>query len=220
VSVIVFDVNETLSDMSPLADRFTAVGAPGHLAGLWFACVLRDGFALNVAGTHERFADLGRQALRVLLAGQNLNRRLDAAVDHVMDGFAGLGLHPDVPAGVRALRAAGLRLVTLSNGPTLVAEALLGAAGLRAEFEQLLSVDDAGAWKPAGRAYRYAARACGTRPADMLLVAAHPWDIDGAARAGMDTAWLNRAGAIYPAYFTQPTHTITTLPDLAARLHP
>ena len=31
-AVIVFDVNETLSDMSPMQGRFEAVGLPGHLA--------------------------------------------------------------------------------------------------------------------------------------------------------------------------------------------
>ncbi|MBA3294276.1 MAG: haloacid dehalogenase type II, partial [Geodermatophilaceae bacterium] len=44
--LLVFDVNETLSDLAPLAAAFTAVGAPGHLVDHWFSSVLRDGFAL------------------------------------------------------------------------------------------------------------------------------------------------------------------------------
>ncbi|WP_251042171.1 hypothetical protein [Arthrobacter sp. ISL-30] len=58
-SVIVFDVNETLSDMSPMAARFTEVGAPDHLAKLWFAALLRDGFALTAAGGNGSFAEIG-----------------------------------------------------------------------------------------------------------------------------------------------------------------
>lgn len=135
-----------------------------------------------------------------------------------MEGFSHLTVHPDVPYGVHALRDAGLRLVTLSNGATQVADRLLGAAGLRDAFEQLLSVEDAGVWKPAAAAYEYAARTCDTELADMLLVAVHPWDIDGAARAGMTTAWINRTGTGYPDYFTPPTHTVTTLGQLADRL--
>ena len=41
--VIVFDVNETLSDMSAMGDRFSEVGAPAALAKFWFASLLRDG---------------------------------------------------------------------------------------------------------------------------------------------------------------------------------
>jgi 2-haloacid dehalogenase len=217
-SVIVFDVNETLSDMSPMAGRFADVGAPEHLAKLWFASLLRDGFALTAAGTQERFAVLADGALRGVLTGVPLDRDLDAAVEHVLAGIAELAVHPDVPGGVRALRATGRRLVTLSNGSAGVAEQLLDGAGIRKEFERLLSVEDAGVWKPARGSYEYAAEECGTGLADMLLVASHPWDIDGAARAGMATAWIDRTGAPYPAYATAPTHRITALDELAGVL--
>ncbi|HEY3573091.1 MAG TPA: haloacid dehalogenase type II [Arthrobacter sp.] len=217
-SVVVFDVNETLSDMSPMADRFTETGAPASLAKLWFATLLRDGFALTAAGDNVAFAEIGAEALRGLLAGLDLNMETDAAVDHIMQGMAGLGLHPDVPEGVSALKAAGYRLVTLTNGSTRVAEKLFNAAGIRDSFDRLLSVEDAPAWKPARAAYDHAATACGTDPEHLLLVAVHPWDIHGAARAGLGTAWINRSGATYPAYFTKPDYTVASLPDLAAAL--
>lgn len=217
-SVIVFDVNETLSDMAPMAGRFADIGAPEHLAKLWFASLLRDGFALTAAGAQERFSVLGEGALRTLLARAELNRDVDAAIEHVMAGFLSLQVHADVPDGVRALRSAGLRLVTLTNGSTRVAEELFASAGIRPEFEQLLSVEDAGTWKPAQAAYEYAARVCGTDVAEMLLVAVHPWDIDGAARAGLNTAWINRTGVPYPGYFTPPRHTVAALTELVAAL--
>ncbi len=217
-SVVVFDVNETLSDMSPMAGRFADVGAPEHLAKLWFASLLRDGFALAAAGARERFAVIGEAALRTVLTGVSLDRDLDSAVEHVMAGFTQLPVHPDVPDGVRALRSTGRRLVTMSNGSAQVAEKLFSDAGIRDEFEALLSVEDAGAWKPDREAYDYAARTCDTAPDDMVLVAAHPWDIDGAARAGMHTAWINRNGTLYPGHFTPPEHTVTALTDLADQL--
>jgi 2-haloacid dehalogenase len=79
-------------------------------------------------------------------------------------------------------------------------------------------VEDAGAWKPARTAYEYGARTCNTEPADMMLVAVHPWDVDGAARAGLATAWIDRAGAPYPGCFTPPSLAATDITDLAARL--
>lgn len=217
-SVIVFDVNETLSDMSPMAGRFADIGAPGHLAKLWFATLLRDGFAITAAGGQRPFAELGVAALATVLYGVELDRDLDAATAHVMEGLSQLTVHPDVPDGVHALRRAGYRLVTLSNGSSQVAERLLIAAGIRDEFEALLSAEHAGAWKPAHASYDYAARTCGTGLGDMLLVAVHPWDIDGAARAGMATAWIDRDGGPYPGLFTPPAITVAGLPELAERL--
>jgi 2-haloacid dehalogenase len=215
--VIVFDVNETLSDMSPMGDRFAEAGAPEALAKLWFATLLREGFALTAAGDAAPFGEIGAEVLTGLLDGagvadpEGTARRLASSV-------AELPLHPDVPDGVRALRAAGHRLVTLTNGSAQVAQKLFGAAGIRDEFEALLSVEDAPAWKPAPSSYRYAAQQCGTEAGDMLLVAVHPWDIHGAARAGLRTAWVNRTGAAYPSYFARPDLAVDSLTDLADEL--
>ncbi len=216
--VIVFDVNETLSDMRPLIARFVAVGAPAHLAQVWFAGVLRDGFALAAAGGSERFGVIGADLLRRALRAETLMTTLDDAVSHIMLGLTGLELHPDVAGGVRALRRAGHTLVTLSNGAASLAEGLVERAGLRTEFQALLSVEDAGVWKPARGAYDYAARVAGFRPEEAMLVAVHPWDIHGAAAAGLSTAWLNRTGEAYPSYFTAPDLTIHALGDLATAL--
>jgi 2-haloacid dehalogenase len=217
-STIVFDVNETLSDMAPMEQRFMEVGAPAHLAKLWFATLLRDGFALTAAGDNGTFAAIAAEALRGLFTGMELNRDIEPAVQHVVAGLSGLGLHPGVADAIKALHAAGYRLVTLTNGSAQVAEQLFAAAGIRDSFELLLSVEDAPAWKPANTAYEYAASACGTAPEQMLLVAVHPWDIHGASRAGLATAWINRAGGPYPGYFQAPDHTVSALPELVPAL--
>jgi len=217
--VMVFDVNETLSDLTPMGQRFADIDMPEWLAKIWFASLLRDGFALAAAGASERFATIAEEALRGILTDpasgfDMVAFGVDAAVEHVMSGFFELPVHPDVPEGVRALAASGARLVTLSNGSTDVAERLFAAAGIRQHFERLLSVDDAGVWKPASGAYAYAARVCSADPAAMMLVAAHPWDIDGAKRAGMRTAWINRRAHRYPSHFLAPDHSVTTVSEL------
>lgn len=217
--VVVFDVNETLSDLTPMERRFADLGLPEMTAKLWFAGLLRDGFALTVAGATEHFGAIAEETLRGILAGpasgfDGAALGLDRAVEHVMSGFFELPVHPDVPEGVRALSASGARLVTLSNGSTDLAERLFASAGLRHHFERLLSVDDAGAWKPAPDAYAYAARVCSANPANMVLVAVHPWDIDGAKRAGLRTAWINRRGHRYPSHFLAPDHVVATLAEL------
>jgi 2-haloacid dehalogenase len=216
--VIVFDVNETLSDMTPMARRFAEVGAPDLLARVWFASVLRDGFALTAAGDKEPFARLARGVLEAVLAEARLNRPAAEAADHILAGFSDLSVHPDVPGGVRLLREGGLRLVTLSNGSADVAGRLLARAGIRGEFEHLLSVEDAGAWKPAPAAYAYAARVCSVPVGRMMLVAVHPWDIHGARQAGMRTGWIARQPEPYPGYFSAPDLWAPGLGTLARQI--
>ncbi len=204
--------------MSPMAERFVDVGAPDHLARTWFSGLLRDGFALTAVGANEAFATIAAESLRVSFDALTLERPVEDAVRHVMEGFAALPVHPDVVTGVRSLTDRGLRLVTLSNGSAAVAEALLDRSGLREHFEAMLSVEDAPSWKPATAAYLHALEVCDVAPSDAMLVAVHPWDIDGATRAGLATAWINRDGGTYPAYFKAPDLSIGSLTELAGRL--
>ncbi|XAS75042.1 haloacid dehalogenase type II [Dermatophilaceae bacterium Sec6.4] len=217
--LLIFDVNETLSDLAPLGARFVQLGLPEHSAGTWFAGLLRDGFALTAAGASAPFAQIAAESLRVLLGAHQLNRGLEEAVGHVMHGFADLGVHADVPAGLTALAQLDVRVVTLSNGSTAVAEELLSAAGVRHHFERLLSVQDAGAWKPDSRSYAYALRQCQVDPLDAMLVAVHPWDTDGARRAGLSSAWINRSADRYPAYFLAPDVEADSIISLVEQLH-
>jgi len=216
--LLVFDVNETLSDLGPLAEAFAAVGAPGYLVDHWFSSVLRDGFALSIAGSCPNFANVGRGVLAGLLSGHSLHVAPDAAIEQIMSAFAKLPVHSDVAEGIGALHAAGLRVCTLSNGGTAFADAMLTRAGVRNLVDPLLSVQDAGAWKPVPQAYRYAAEATGVAVADLMLVAVHPWDCDGAIRAGLQAAWIDRTGAPYPPLFATPDRTAESIVDLAAQL--
>lgn len=216
--LVVFDVNETLSDLAPLTAAFIAVGAPGHLADHWFSSVLRDGFALTIGGQCPNFADLGRAVLAGLLPRHELTQKPHAAIESIMAAFAELPVHADVAPGIRALHAAGMRVCTLSNGGTAFADSLLSSAGVRDLVDPLLSVQESGAWKPLPHAYRYAAEATGMPAADLMLVAVHPWDCDGAMRAGLQAAWIDRTGAAYPATFARPELTPRSIVDLAVRL--
>lgn len=218
VSTIVFDVNETLSDLGALGARFTAVGASPDLAPLWFTSVLRDGMALTATGESQPFAEIAKTLLTSLLEPVSLDRPVPDAVAHIMTGFMALSVHPDVPAGIATLRARGLRLVTLSNGSSAVADELLRGTDLRGSFELLLTVADSDLWKPARTAYEYAGRECGVDLGQMMLVAVHPWDIHGAARAGMRTAWISRRGGTYPGHFCSPDIEIAGLDELSSRL--
>lgn len=218
--VVVLDVNETLSDLSPLDDAFVEVGLGAHERPAWFAGVLRDGFGLGLAGASAAFADVASGALRVrLLESGTPAEEVEQKVETVMGRFSTLRVHPDVPPGIRALRAAGLRIVTLTNGSTSVAEGLLERAGLRDHLDLLLSVEDAPAWKPAASAYEHALEECGVEAHEAMLVAVHPWDIDGAARAGLRTGWVDRSGrGAYPAYLRAPELSAPSLAELAGDL--
>lgn len=221
--VCVLDVNETLSDMAPLATRFEAVGLAGQHEA-WFASVLRDGFALSLVGRNPVFADVGSALLRQRLTAHGVgapaadDAAVDEAVAHVLGGFADLPLHPDVEPGLRRLREAGVRLVPLTNGATGMSDRLFEAAGLLGLLDDRLSVEDVGPWKPHPAPYAYALERCGVGASLALMVAVHPWDLQGARAAGLRTAWIARGAGQWPTCFDRPELVASGLDDLAEQL--
>jgi 2-haloacid dehalogenase len=210
-ALVIFDVNETLSDLEPLRPRLEGAGLPGSLLEVWFASTLRDGIAPAAAGGYADFRAVGLGVLAELGAAP-------ADAEHVLAGLADLEVHPDVPEGMRRLAEAGVRMATLTNGAAANGARLLERAGLADLVERTPSVEAVGRWKPAPEPYLYAARECGLPPERCVVVAVHPWDVDGAIRAGLRGGWLDRRGRPYPGVFRAPDATGETLGALADAL--
>lgn len=214
---VVFDVNETLTDLTPLEEVFSRLGLGDTLLSWWFAVLLRDGFALTAAGDAAAFGELIVAALDEVAAasGRNLPDRAGA---EVVDAFGRLPLHPDVEPALERLRSAGVPAFALTNGSARPARRILEAAGVVDLFADVLSVDEVGHWKPRPEPYHYAAQVAGVSPVQVALVAVHPWDIHGAACAGLMTGWVNRVGRPFPAAFREPLVQSRDLDGVVVRL--
>jgi 2-haloacid dehalogenase len=81
-------------------------------------------------------------------------------------------------------------VAALSNGGFALLTNLVKAAGL--PFDCILSAELARAYKPVRQPYLTAADLLDVEPAEVLMVAAHGWDLDGARKAGFRTAFLAR----------------------------
>ena len=108
---LAFDVVETLFSLDAVARRLAVLGAPEGAPQLWFARLLRDGFALAACGDYRPFRDVAASSLRAVLPDAD-----DEAVESVLAGLSELEAHPDTDPGLRRAAEAGVRIVTLTNG--------------------------------------------------------------------------------------------------------
>ncbi|MFD6156150.1 haloacid dehalogenase type II [Nocardia sp. NPDC060256] len=128
---------------------------------------------------------------------------------------------PDSVAGLARL-SDRYTLAALSNGGFALLTRLVKAAGL--PFDCILSAELAQAYKPEPQVYRTAAGLLDVEPAQVLMVAAHTWDIYGAKAVGMRTAFLERPlekgpdGKAGRAEDTQSDLTVTSFTELAETL--
>lgn len=216
---VLFDVNETLTDLSPAEQWMSAHGFHDGALSAWLAAVLRDGFAASLAGQPASFAQLGRTALHELARHRGGELGLSEGDE---SGFwtavRSAEPHPDVVPGLRHLRDAGVKTATISNGSAAIAQTMLDRAGATDLVDRTLTVDGTSTWKPHPHSYAAALDEIGATADRVALVACHPWDILGAGTAGLTTVWIPRGRPVWTDAYPEPHLTVRGVDEFAARL--
>lgn len=192
--VIVFDMNETLLDMSALDPTFAKIfgqESGSELRKKWFTQLLELFLTVTITGEYRDFEKLSDDALQMLAQRQG---RGASAEDRaaLKAAQAELPAHPDVRPGLARLKEAGFTTTVLSNSTEKASKALLKRAGLGDALYHVLSADAVQRYKPAREAYEYAATQLGVTSGAIVLVAAHAWDVAGAMAAGCEAAFIAR----------------------------
>jgi len=210
MTVLAFDVNETLLDLRALDQPFAAAFGDAALRPQWFALMLQVAFAGGLTGAYVDFTTAQRSALAMLATRQKVALS-PAQSDAIVNGMRMLPPHPEVREAMVRLRTR-FRLVALTNSPKDVAEAQMGNSGLRDCLEAVYSADEVRRLKPAPEPYRMVAERTGVPVSDVRLIAAHGWDVAGALAAGCRAAFVARPGAVLYPHGPQPD---LIAPDLA-----
>jgi 2-haloacid dehalogenase len=215
--VLVFDVNETLLDMSALDALFQRAFGDAALRVEWFQTMLQSAFLTTIAGPYKPFGEHFRAALAITALRRNL--RIDPEDERaILAGVRTLPAHPDAKPALERLRSAGFRLAALTNSTAEVEEAQLRNAGLADLFDKALSADTGKRLKPAVEAYTNAARELGVKVGEMRMIAAHAWDVHGAVRAGCAAAFVERPGVLWNPLLERPDIVGPDLEVIARRV--
>ena len=195
MTTVVFDLNGTLTDAGALAAPW-GTAAPARFG----PDVLDEAVAMSMVdtltGTFRRFGDLLRGALvrRATLAGLSLE-----PVEAALAVATALPARPEAGAALEHLREHGYDIAVLTNSAAVAARHTLDAAGLLIGVDRIDGADAVRAYKPDPRVY-----ALTVAPEDAWFVAAHWWDVTGAARAGFRTAWVSADDVVLPETAAPP----------------
>jgi 2-haloacid dehalogenase len=215
---LAFDMYGTLVNPLGIARRLERyeLDADSVAAG-WRETQLRYAALLTAMDRYEDFAWVTERSLEhaLAVAGADLDGE---ARKELVRAYDELDAFPDTQPGLVRLREAGHTLVVLSNGTRDMIERILAHAGIRDPFEDLVSVDEVGRFKPSPRVYRHAADRLGRAVDDAWLVSANPFDVIGASSAGMRTAWVDRRGAPFDPLGPRPDLVVRDLGELADAL--
>jgi len=200
---ILFDINETVLDLSALRPKFEVVFGDPSVTPLWFAMLLHTSTVCAITGVRSRFADLAGTALTTLAARRGVVVS-DQHRSDILGTFAALRPHADVAPALRQLRDAGFRTVAFSNSSLALVTSQITNSGLASLFDEILSVEESGSFKPDPMVYRALSDRLDRPLKELRLVATHDWDTHGALSAGLLAAYIDRTGAPYTAQYMRP----------------
>ncbi len=217
LAAFVFDAYGTLFDVHSVTALADAL-APGHgaaLSRLWRGKQLEYSWLQSLMATpsqpREDFSAVTAHALDYAIAALALP--LDAgARRRLLDAYAHLSPFPDALPTLQAI--APRPRIILSNGTRAMLAPLVDATGLGDALDDVLSVDDAGVYKPSPAVYRLATARLGLPPERIAFVSSNGWDAAGAKAFGFTTFWINRDGLPVERHAPPPDFVVARLADI------
>ena len=224
VDTLTFDIFGTVLDLTngivPTLDGFLAQKrAAISGAGFWTQWRARQRIeqyqdTIVMLG-HSGYLEVARRALVYTLRNNEVEHT-DDDTRQVLKLFENLNPFQDAVDGLNQL-AARYRLVALSNGNQWLVDHLVNNR-IDAPFSATFSIDTVGRFKPHPSVYRTAAKTLEREPGQIMMVAAHAFDVMGARACGFRGAYVNRYRLPYEDSVLQPDATVTDFRELAAWL--
>lgn len=182
-------------------------GKGAELAAAWRQKQFEYGFLRAITGQYEDFLKVTEDALRYAVAAMKLEIT-DAQKDQLVSAYLHLTPWPDAIAGLKRLRAAGVRIITIANFSPRMLRENAERAGMVDLFDELLSTEANRSYKPEARAYALGLERLGLKKDDVVFAAFGGWDAYGAKSFGFHTVWVNRFGL--------PVEKLGVEPDVVA----
>ncbi|WP_158971911.1 haloacid dehalogenase type II [Paraglaciecola sp. L3A3] len=215
--VILFDINETVLNLKSLQPKFTEAFGSEEALSLWFSKLLHSSTVCVVTNVHTNFAKLADVMLESVAANYQL-KLSESKRTELLSAFANLQAHSDIKGALSKLRENGFKTVAFSNSSLSLISSQIKNAGLTSLFDEIISVEETGSFKPNPNAYRFAAKVLAEPVENLCLVATHDWDTHGALSVGLNAAYINRSNAPYHALYLKPDIQANTMDSIVQQI--
>jgi 2-haloacid dehalogenase len=221
IKALAFDQYGTIVDMqhglteavAPFLERKGWQGKPNSFVTWWRRTHFENSMidALCDRG-HTPYRQIGECAVSYVMDRCGIRYTAEEA-RWLVSEIEKLKPFPDVVPALEKLRKT-YKLAILSNGDRDMLEAAAPHIGFR--FDHVISVEQAGYFKPHWKTYAKAAEIIGEEPARILFVANHAFDCIGAKSYGMRAAFINRRKRPFGHTAHQPDLIVADFAELAA----
>lgn len=183
---VIFDPNSVVAEVEKI---FPGKGM--EFTKAWRAKQFEYGFLRSITKNHEDFFKVAEDALHYTIESMKLEAS-DAQKKQLLNAYLALKPWPDAVAGLRKLKASGVKIITIANFSKRMLKSNADNAGISELFDELLSTEANSTYKPDPQAYALGLQHLGLKKEDIVFAAFGGWDAYGAKRFGYPTYWVNR----------------------------
>ncbi len=214
IKAVLFDMNETLLDIKNLKDKFMLYIDDDSISEYWFSKVLHSSSVLSIMGEYVPFSQIAQFALESIFLEKKVTLTENIKQD-VLGAFMSMKPYNDVLLAIEVLNQNNIKSFVVSNSSLEMTKSQLENAKIIDRLNGFYSVQSVEKYKPCKEIYNYVLEKEKLNANETFMVASHDWDLFGAKKAGLNTAYIIRKSEVYTPYFPKPDLTGINLETLA-----
>ena len=215
LKLAIFDVNQTIFNLNEVKKRFKEKKINPLLVDQWFINTLKEGFASSTPEKFLSFSKIAKEELKKLIIYKKKNPQI---LKFLFDGFKNLKANHDIKDSFKILKKRNIKIATLTNGPKKNSINLLKKNKLIELVNYQFSIEDIKIWKPNPEPYLFVSDKLKYNPNEIIMVAAHGWDINGAKKVGMKTGYIKSYEKKLSSYYDKADFAAENCKELILKI--
>lgn len=213
IKVCAFDAYGTCFDINSAAQNLAKEIGKDWLgfSTTWRTVQLEYTWLRSLMKKHEDFWRVTEDSLDFAMESHKIDKKFRSKL---LELYKKLNSYPELVMCLKHLKEKNVKTCILSNGSPSLLDELTVHAKVRELFDDLISIEDVGIYKPHPKVYELVTKKYNCKPEEVCFLSSNTWDIVGGGTFGYQSIWVDRFGKTFDKLGYQPKFKIKDLSEL------
>ena len=213
IKVCAFDAYGTCFDINSAAQNLAKEIGKDWLgfSTTWRTVQLEYTWLRSLMKKHEDFWRVTEDSLDFAMESHKIDKKFRS---QLLELYKKLNSYPELVMCLKHLKEKNVKTCILSNGSPTLLDELTVHAKVKELFDDLISIEDVGIYKPHPKVYELVTKKYNCKPEEVCFLSSNTWDIVGGGTFGYQSIWVDRFGKTFDKLGYQPKFKIKDLSEL------
>jgi 2-haloacid dehalogenase len=213
INVCAFDAYGTCFDINSAAQNLAKEIGKDWLgfSTTWRTVQLEYTWLRSLMKKHEDFWRVTEDSLDFAMESHKIDKKFRSKL---LELYKKLNSYPELVMCLKHLKEKNVKTCILSNGSPSLLDELTVHAKVKELFDDLISIEDVGIYKPHPKVYELVTKKYNCKPEEVCFLSSNTWDIVGGGTFGYQSIWVDRFGKTFDKLGYQPKFKIKDLSEL------